>query len=84
MKFRARSMPAKVPYCFVDAAQGVQAQTMANFYLAFDQDLTIVPVINKIDMAAADPERVARELKTLFDIQPRRNHSCFSKNRHWH
>jgi translation factor GUF1, mitochondrial len=53
----------------VDASQGVQAQTMANFYLAFDQDLTIVPVINKIDMAAADPERVSRELHTLFDFK---------------
>lgn len=52
----------------VDAAQGVQAQTMANFYLAFDQDLTIVPVINKIDMAAANPALVAQELKHLFDI----------------
>ena len=57
----------------VDAAQGVQAQTMANFYLAFDQDLTIVPVINKIDMAAADPERVAQELKNLFDFKPEEN-----------
>lgn len=53
----------------VDASQGVQAQTMANFYLAFDQDLTVVPVINKIDMAAADPERVGRELHTLFDFK---------------
>ena len=42
----------------VDAAQGVEAQTMANFYLAFDQDLTIVPVLNKIDMTDAQPERV--------------------------
>ena len=42
----------------VDASQGVQAQTMANFYLAFDQDLTIIPIINKIDMAHAQPERV--------------------------
>ena len=67
----------------VDAAQGVQAQTMANFYLAFDQDLTIVPVINKIDMATADPERVAKELKTYL-ISTTRKHSCFSKKWHWH
>lgn len=53
----------------VDAAQGVQAQTMANFYLAFEQDLTIVPIINKIDMAAADVPRVARELDSLFDFK---------------
>ncbi len=53
----------------VDASQGVQAQTMANFYLAFDQDLTIIPVINKIDMAHAEPERVEEELKTLFDFE---------------
>ncbi len=57
----------------VDAAQGVQAQTMANFYLAFDQDLTIVPVINKIDMAAANPALVAQELKSLFDIKTEEN-----------
>ncbi|MBU4269386.1 translation elongation factor 4 [Candidatus Dependentiae bacterium] len=52
----------------VDAAQGVQAQTMANFYLAFEQDLTIIPVMNKIDMINAQPEVVERELKTAFDI----------------
>jgi len=52
----------------VDAAQGVQAQTMANFYLAFDQDLSIVPVLNKIDMANADPDRVANEMDSAFDI----------------
>ncbi len=51
----------------VDASQGVQAQTMANFYLAFDQNLTIIPVINKVDMVAAQPERVEKELKNLFD-----------------
>lgn len=53
----------------VDAAQGVQAQTMANFYLAFEQDLTIIPVINKIDMQAADVPRVSRELESLFDFK---------------
>ena len=53
----------------VDAAQGVQAQTMANFYLAFDQDLTIVPVLNKIDLPGANPEKVAKELDKLFDFK---------------
>lgn len=64
----------------VDAAQGVQAQTMANFYLAFDQDLTIVPVINKIDMAAANPALVAQELKSLFDIGVDENILASAKN----
>lgn len=54
----------------VDAAQGVQAQTMANFYLAFEQDLTIVPVINKIDLPTANIERVQGELNKLFDFSP--------------
>jgi len=54
----------------VDAAQGVQAQTMANFYLAFDQDLAIIPMINKIDLPSAQPERVKKELEKLFDFQP--------------
>lgn len=54
----------------VDASQGVQAQTLANFYLAFEQDLTIIPVINKIDLASADIERVQGELKHLFDYTP--------------
>lgn len=54
----------------VDATQGVQAQTMANFYLAFDQDLAIIPIINKIDMSTADPARVEAELKQLFDYEP--------------
>jgi len=54
----------------VDAVQGVQAQTMANFYLAFEQDLTIVPIINKIDLPTADPERIANQLKNIFDFDP--------------
>ena len=54
----------------VDAAQGVEAQTMANFYLAFDQDLTMIPVINKIDMANADPEKIKLQLEKLFDFRP--------------
>lgn len=54
----------------VDAAQGVQAQTMANFYLAFEQDLTIIPVINKVDLPTADPERIKKQFETLFDFKP--------------
>jgi translation factor GUF1, mitochondrial len=53
----------------VDAVQGVQAQTMANFYLAFENDLTIIPLINKIDMQAADIERVGREMDKAFDVK---------------
>ncbi|ERN03820.1 hypothetical protein AMTR_s00078p00125670 [Amborella trichopoda] len=55
----------------VDAAQGVQAQTVANFYLAFESNLTIVPVINKIDQPTADPDRVKAQLKSLFDLDPK-------------
>lgn len=52
----------------VDAAQGVQAQTMANFYLAFEQNLTIVPVINKIDLPTARVEDIKQELSFLFEF----------------
>ncbi len=50
----------------VDASQGVEAQTIANLYQALDHDLTIVPVVNKIDLPSARPEEVARELSDLF------------------
>lgn len=53
----------------VDATQGVQAQTIANFYLAFEQNLTIVPVINKIDLPTADIPSVLAQLKSLFDFE---------------
>jgi len=53
----------------VDAAQGVQAQTMANFYLAFEQNLSIIPVLNKIDLPNANVERVSQELNNLFDFR---------------
>lgn len=52
----------------IDASQGVEAQTLANFYLAFEQNLTIIPIINKIDLPTADPERVTTQLEHLFDI----------------
>jgi GTP-binding protein LepA len=52
----------------VDASQGVQAQTLANLYLAVDADLTIVPIINKIDLGSARPEDVAQEMEDLLAI----------------
>ena len=52
----------------VDASQGVEAQTLANTYLALDHDLDIIPVINKIDLPAADPERVAAEVEDVIGI----------------
>jgi GTP-binding protein LepA len=52
----------------VDAAQGVEAQTLANVNLALNNDLTLVPVMNKIDLTAADPERVAEEIEELLAI----------------
>jgi small GTP-binding protein len=54
----------------VDANQGVQAQTVANFYLAFAQNLSIIPVINKIDLKNADPHGVALQMKNLFEFDP--------------
>lgn len=52
----------------VDAAQGVEAQTIANVYLALENDLELIPVINKIDLPAADPDKVAEEIETSIGI----------------
>ncbi|HEV7186042.1 MAG: translation elongation factor 4 [Leifsonia sp.] len=54
----------------VDAAQGIEAQTLANLYLALENDLTIIPVLNKIDLPAADPEKYAAELASLIGGKP--------------
>ena len=53
----------------VDAAQGIEAQTLANVYLALDHDLDVVPVINKIDLASADPDRVAGEIEDVIGLE---------------
>lgn len=52
----------------VDAAQGIEAQTLANVYLALDNDLELVPVINKIDLPAADPDRIAEEVEDVIGL----------------
>lgn len=54
----------------VDATQGIQAQTLANVYLAIEQNLTIIPVINKVDLPAADVERVSNEIINLLGCDP--------------
>ena len=54
----------------VDAAQGIEAQTLANLYLAMENDLAIIPVLNKIDLPAAQPEKYAEELAKLIGCQP--------------
>jgi len=54
----------------VDAAQGVEAQTLANVYLAMEHDLVLIPVINKIDLPAADPEEVRREIQEVIGLDP--------------
>lgn len=54
----------------VDAAQGIEAQTLANVYLAMENDLEIIPVINKIDLPNADPDRVKQELEDVLGVDP--------------
>ena len=53
----------------VDAAQGIEAQTLANVYLALDHDLEVLPVINKIDLPSADPDRVKEEIEDVIGIE---------------
>src|SRR5690625_7571072 len=54
----------------VDAAQGIEAQTLANLYLAMENDLAIIPVLNKIDLPAAQPDKYAEELANLIGVEP--------------
>ena len=53
----------------VDAAQGIEAQTLANVYLALDHDLDVFPVINKIDLPSAEPQRVIEEIEDVIGIE---------------
>ncbi len=64
----------------VDSSQGIEAQTLANAYLAVDHDLEIVPVINKIDLPAADPERVRAEIEDVIGIDASQAPAISAKN----
>ena len=64
----------------VDSSQGIEAQTLANAYLAVDHDLEIVPVINKIDLPAADPERVRAEIEDIIGIDASQAPAISAKN----
>ena len=55
----------------VDASQGVQAQTVANFYLAFAEGLKLMPIINKVDLPSAEPERALEQIKDTFELDPK-------------
>ncbi|HEV3158178.1 MAG TPA: translation elongation factor 4 [Candidatus Baltobacteraceae bacterium] len=63
----------------IDAAQGIEAQTLANYHLALEQKLTIIPVINKIDLPSADPDRVKREIEELLVIDADEAVLCSAK-----
>ncbi|MCF7065967.1 GTP-binding protein, partial [Klebsiella variicola] len=63
----------------VDAGQGVEAQTLANCYTAMEMDLEVVPVLNKIDLPAADPERVADEIEDIVGIDAHDAVRCSAK-----
>ena len=63
----------------IDAAQGIEAQTLANLYLAMENDLAIIPVINKIDLPAADPERVATQIEDDLGLDAETIQRCSAK-----
>lgn len=64
----------------VDAAQGVEAQTLANVYLALEHDLEIIPVINKIDLPSADPDRVKQEIEDIIGLDASEAVLCSAKS----
>jgi GTP-binding protein LepA len=68
MKCRARWPPAKAALLVVDASQGVEAQTLANVYQAINNNHEIVPVLNKVDLPAAEPDRIKQQIEDVIGI----------------
>ena len=71
MKSAGRWQPVKVRLLIVDATQGIEAQTLANLYLALDSNLVIIPVINKIDLPSARPDEIAQDLEQFAGLSGR-------------
>ncbi|KAJ1553083.1 Translation factor guf1 mitochondrial, partial [Cladochytrium tenue] len=63
----------------VDAAQGIQAQTVANFFLAFGEGLSVIPVMNKVDLPGAEPDKVAQQIESAFELPADRVHRISAK-----
>ncbi|WP_096619306.1 translation elongation factor 4 [Candidatus Enterovibrio altilux] len=63
----------------VDASQGVEAQTLANYYTAIEMDLEVIPILNKVDLSAADPDRVAAEIENILGINAAEAVRCSAK-----
>ncbi len=72
MRFRGSLAACEGALLVVDAAQGVEAQTLANVYQSIEHDHEIVPVINKIDLPAADPEGVRQEIEEIIGLDATR------------
>ncbi len=70
MRCPAHWPPAKAGVLLVDATQGIEAQTLSNLYMAIDHDLAIIPVLNKIDLPSAEPDKHAEEIAGLIGCEP--------------
>ena len=68
MRFRAAWPPVKAPWLSWMPLRGIEAQTLANVYLAMEHDLKLIPVVNKIDLPSAEPERVAHEIERVLGL----------------
>ena len=68
----------------VDASQGVEAQTVANCYTALELGVEVVPVLNKMDLPQADPERAKEEIEDVIGIDADRRHPLLGQDRHGH
>ena len=68
----------------VDASQGVEAQTLANTYLALNHNLEIIPVINKIDLPSAEPDRIREQIEQVIGLDATRCRACERETRHRH